>query len=49
MKKTEFWKNILEYGQEIGYATTAIRKGAHVHVHNIKSLRWAGKNQIVER
>ena len=42
-------KHILEYGREIGYASTAIVKGAHVHIHNIKSLRWAGKAQIVER
>lgn len=42
-------KHILEYGREIGYASTSIAKGAHVHTHNIKSLRWAGKNQIVER
>ena len=41
-------KHILEYGREIGYAATAIVKGAHVHTHNIKSLRWAGKAQIVE-
>jgi (2R)-sulfolactate sulfo-lyase subunit alpha len=42
-------KHILEYGCEIGYATKAINKGAHVHTHNIKSLRWAGESQIVER
>jgi (2R)-sulfolactate sulfo-lyase subunit alpha len=41
--------HILEYGHEIGYASTSIVKGAHVHTHNIKSLRWAGKSQIVER
>lgn len=41
-------KHILEYGREIGYASKAIGKGVHVHVHNIKSLRWAGKTQIVE-
>lgn len=41
-------KHILEYGREIGYASTAIVQGAHVHTHNIKSLRWAGKGQIVE-
>ena len=41
-------KHILEYGREIGYASQAIGKGVHVHVHNIKSLRWAGENQIVE-
>ena len=42
-------KHILEYGREIGYATMEIAKGAHVHVHNIKSLRWAGKSQIIDR
>lgn len=41
-------KHILEYGREIGYASLAIRQGSHVHTHNIKSLRWAGKGQIVE-
>jgi (2R)-sulfolactate sulfo-lyase subunit alpha len=41
-------KNILEYGREIGYAATGIVQGSHVHTHNIKSLRWAGKAQIVE-
>ena len=41
-------KHIIEYGREIGYASAAISVGAHVHVHNIKSLRWAGKSQIVE-
>lgn len=42
-------KHIIEYGREIGYATTAIAQGEHVHIHNIKSLRWAGKSQIVDR
>ena len=41
-------KHIIEYGCEIGYAHVPIAAGAHVHVHNIKSLRWAGKSQIVE-
>jgi len=41
-------KHVMEYGREIGYAASAIAKGAHVHTHNIKSLRWAGKSQIVE-
>jgi (2R)-sulfolactate sulfo-lyase subunit alpha len=48
MRDMEEKKHILEYGREIGYASTAISKGAHVHTHNIKSLRWAGKPQIVE-
>ena len=41
-------KHILEYGSEIGYASIDIAIGAHVHVHNIKSQRWAGKSQIIE-
>ena len=40
-------KHIIEYGEEIGYAYVNIEQGAHVHVHNIKSLRWAGKAQII--
>lgn len=34
-------KNVIEYGRPIGYASVDIAAGAHVHVHNIKSLRWA--------
>ena len=30
---------ILKYGEPIGEATAAIRAGAHVHVHNLRSLR----------
>jgi altronate dehydratase len=30
---------ILKYGETIGEATAAIRPGAHVHVHNLRSLR----------
>jgi len=41
-------KHVIEYGEEIGYAYTPIKRGAHVHVHNIRSLRWSGKSQIIE-
>lgn len=41
-------KHVIEYGAPIGYASQAISVGAHVHTHNLKSLRWSGKNQIVE-
>jgi len=41
-------KHIIEYGEAIGYAYTMIKRGAHVHVHNIRSLRWSGKSQIIE-
>ena len=35
-------KDILKYGQVIGRATTAIRPGEHVHVHNVEALRARG-------
>ena len=33
-------QKVIEYGEEIGVATAGIPKGSHVHVHNIKSMRW---------
>ena len=33
-------KRVIEYGQPIGRATQAIKRGEHVHVHNIRTLRW---------
>ncbi|MCD6551832.1 UxaA family hydrolase [Thermotoga sp.] len=33
-------EKIKEYGEIIGRATKDIPKGSHVHVHNIRSLRW---------
>ncbi|HWB46654.1 MAG TPA: UxaA family hydrolase [Hyphomicrobiaceae bacterium] len=33
---------ILKYGQVIGRATTAIKLGEHVHVHNVEALRARG-------
>jgi (2R)-sulfolactate sulfo-lyase subunit alpha len=31
---------IWKYGQDIGKAVADIKKGEHVHVHNIKTKRW---------
>jgi altronate dehydratase len=31
---------VVKYGEVVGYATSAIRPGQHVHVHNVKS-DWA--------
>lgn len=31
---------VLKYEEVIGVATQPIAVGAHVHVHNIKSVRW---------
>ncbi len=36
--------HVQEYGRAIGYASSAIAAGEHVHVHNIKSLRWAASS-----
>lgn len=33
-------KEVLEYGRPIGRAAKAITKGSHVHIHNLKSIRW---------
>jgi (2R)-sulfolactate sulfo-lyase subunit alpha len=32
-------QEIIEYGQRVGVATADIRRGEHVHVHNVKSAR----------
>jgi len=33
-------EKVIEYGDVIGAATQDIATGEHVHVHNLKSLRW---------
>ncbi len=40
-------KHIVEYGRAIGYASAPIKAGEHVHIHNIKSLRWAASTSKV--
>lgn len=32
---------VIKYGIEIGLATSDVRAGQHVHVHNLKGQRWA--------
>ena len=31
---------ILKYGHDIGNVVKAIKKGEHVHVHNVKTKKW---------
>ena len=31
---------IMKYGHDIGKAIADIKKGGHVHVHNVKTKRW---------
>lgn len=33
--------DVIEYGVTIGRATQPISTGDHVHVHNLKGVRWA--------
>ncbi len=33
---------IIKYGEKLGEATAPIRKGEHVHVHNLDSVRGRG-------
>jgi (2R)-sulfolactate sulfo-lyase subunit alpha len=32
---------VIKYGNDIGKVVAAIKTGDHVHVHNIKTKRWA--------
>lgn len=34
--------DVVKYGQVIGKASTALRAGEHVHVHNVESARGRG-------
>jgi (2R)-sulfolactate sulfo-lyase subunit alpha len=34
-------KPVLKYGRPVGKAVQPIAKGAHVHVHNLKTSRWS--------
>jgi (2R)-sulfolactate sulfo-lyase subunit alpha len=31
---------IMKYGHDIGKAVADIKKGGHLHVHNVKTKRW---------
>lgn len=31
---------VLKYGHDIGRAVADVKKGGHVHVHNLKTKRW---------
>jgi (2R)-sulfolactate sulfo-lyase subunit alpha len=33
-------ETIVKYGEDIGRAVADIRKGEHLHVHNVKTKRW---------
>ena len=31
---------VIKYGHDIGKVVAEIRKGEHVHIHNLKTRRW---------
>jgi (2R)-sulfolactate sulfo-lyase subunit alpha len=31
---------VIKYGEDIGKVVAPIKKGQHVHVHNVKTKRW---------
>ena len=39
LEKAESGVNIVKYGEVIGRATHSIDEGAHVHTHNVESMR----------
>lgn len=32
--------SVIEYGNDIGRVVADIKKGQHVHIHNLKTRRW---------
>lgn len=34
-------KPVIKYGRPVGKAVADIKRGAHVHTHNVKTLRWS--------
>jgi (2R)-sulfolactate sulfo-lyase subunit alpha len=33
-------ETVIKYGEDIGKVVADIRRGEHVHVHNLKTKRW---------
>ena len=42
-------EHIIKYGEVIGIASKKIKKGAHVHIHNVLSLRGRGDLENKDR
>lgn len=40
LKDFKVGDTVLKYGVDIGRVVMNIEKGAHVHVHNLKTKRW---------
>lgn len=42
MRDIQHGELVIKYGEAIGQATTKIRKGEHVHIHNVEGLKGRG-------
>jgi (2R)-sulfolactate sulfo-lyase subunit alpha len=40
LRDIEAGADVIEYGQRVAIASQSIRRGEHVHVHNVRSARW---------
>lgn len=40
LRDLEVGDTVIKYGQDIGRVVAPIRKGDHVHTHNLKTKRW---------
>ena len=40
LKDLDEGATVIKYGEDIGKVVTAVARGEHVHVHNIKTKRW---------
>ena len=40
LKDLKVGDTILKYGHDIGKVVKSIKKGEHVHVHNVKTKKW---------
>jgi (2R)-sulfolactate sulfo-lyase subunit alpha len=41
LKDFKVGDNVIKYGVEVGRVVAPIKAGEHVHVHNVKTKRWA--------
>ena len=50
MKNLAANSKVIEYGRVIGSSAAPINAGEHVHIHNLKSLRWtASSSRLFEK
>jgi len=40
LKDMKLGDTVIKYGEDIGKVVKPIKKGEHLHVHNVKTKRW---------